>query len=129
MTMRKKTKNTLTAVVIVLVVGGGIWFLATRPRTPGRLDAFAQCIKDSGTIFYGAFWCPHCQNEKALFGNSADLLPYVECSMPDGQSQTPICIQKNIESYPTFEFKDGSRLTGEVSLEDLAQKTGCKLPQ
>lgn len=91
-------------------------------------DNFAFCLGDNGVKFYGAFWCPHCQNQKAMFGNSANLLPYTECSTPDGKGQTQICIDQQIKSYPTWEFKDGSRLSGEVSLQGLAQKSGCSLP-
>ncbi len=93
-----------------------------------KYDAFAQCIKDSGATFYGAFWCTHCQAQKKLFGSSAKLLPYVECSSLDGRSQLPVCTEKNIEGYPTWEFADGSRLGGEVSLDVLSEKTLCPLP-
>ena len=94
----------------------------------GKLDGFAQCLKDKGTVFYGAFWCPHCQDQKAEFGSSAKSLPYIECSNPDN-SQTQICIDNKIEGYPTWVFKDGSRVTGKQSFETLAQKTGCALPK
>ena len=99
------------------------------PTIPGKYDAFTQCIKDKGAVFYGAFWCPHCQATKKLFGSSQKLLPYVECSTPNGQAMIQQCIDKKIEGYPTWEFADGSRLTGEVALEKLAEKTSCELPQ
>jgi thiol-disulfide isomerase/thioredoxin len=97
-------------------------------RKPGILDGFAQCIKNSGATFYGAFWCPHCKAQKEAFGSSVKYLPYVECSLPDGNGQTTICQNKKIEGYPTWEFTDGSRLTGEVALDKLAEKTKCQLP-
>lgn len=127
--MSKKTKSTLLILggIAIVIVGLLVW-AGVASSGPGKLDAFAQCIKDQGTVFYGAFWCPHCQNEKALFGKSAQFLPYVECSNPDGQTQTEVCTQKNIQGYPTWEFRDGTRLSGEVSLSNLADKTGCKLP-
>ena len=62
------------------------------------------------------------------FGSSKDLLPYVECSTPDGNEQVQICKDKKIEGYPTWEFADGSRLPGELSLQTLSEKTGCELP-
>jgi hypothetical protein len=40
-----------------------------------------------------------------------------------------ICKDKKIESYPTWEFADGSRLNGEITLQQLADKTSCLLPQ
>ncbi|HTE48627.1 MAG TPA: hypothetical protein VK675_01840 [Candidatus Paceibacterota bacterium] len=104
----------------------------TQPSGPGKYDEFATCLKDKGALFYGAFWCPHCQAQKKLFGSSAHLLPYVECSTANGQGQTQVCIDKKIESYPTWILADGTRLPIEnsagVTLETLAAKTSCELP-
>lgn len=110
--------------IVVLFVGGS-FFLSSRP---GVYDGFAQCLKDKGVTFYGAFWCPHCQSQKALFGRSVSLLPYVECSTPDGKDQLQQCKDKQIQSYPTWEFADGSRVNGELTLQQLAEKTQCPLP-
>lgn len=93
--------------------------------TPGNSDALAQCIADSGATFYGAFWCPHCQAQKQAFGKSERLLPYVECSTPDGQGQLQVCTDAGIKSYPTWEFPGGERLSGEVEISVLAEKTNC----
>ena len=124
----KQKSALIISLGIIFIIIGGIWFLSDfRDVAPGRMDGFVACLKDKGAVFYGAFWCPHCQNQKAMFGSSKNLLPYTECSEPDGQSQTPVCRDKKIESYPTWEFKDGSRLTGEIALETLAEKTGCVL--
>ena len=95
---------------------------------PSKLDGFAQCLKNSGAEFYGAFWCPHCQEQKALFGSSKTYLPYIECSNPDN-TQAQICKDKKIESYPTWIFKDGSQVSGKMELQVLADKTQCILPQ
>ena len=62
-----------------------------------------------------------------MFGKSDKYLPYIECSTADGKGQLPICNEQNISGYPTWEFADGSRETGELSLAHLAQKTGCPL--
>ena len=98
------------------------------PEGPGKYDEFASCLGEKGAVFYGAFWCPHCQATKKLFGSSAKLLPYVECSTADGAGQLQICKDKNVTGYPTWEFADGSRLNGELTLEQLAEKTSCALP-
>ena len=119
------------AVLVILI--GGITF-ALSNRGPGKLDSFAQCLKDSGTVYYGAFWCPHCQATNKLFGKSKKLLPYVECSTPDGKGQTQICKDKNITGYPTWVFPATSTtatsaiLTGERTLAELAAASGCVLP-
>lgn len=114
--------------VLIAIIGGVILLFKSTPPPSGKYDSFAQCLKDNGAIFYGAYWCPHCQNQKAMFGNSARLLPYVECSLPDASGQTQVCIANNIQSYPTWVFKDGSRLSGEIPFATLSQKTGCVLP-
>ena len=116
------------ALILIIVVGVGMSFLANRGS--GKYDQFTTCLKDKGVIFYGAYWCPHCQATKRLFGKSASLLPYVECSTPDGQNQTQICKDKHIEAYPTWTFPNSTTtLTGEHTLQELSGASGCQLPQ
>lgn len=115
----------MTVVAVALFIG----YYFYQSVTPGQYDEFAQCLGEKDTTFYGAFWCPHCQEQEDLFGKSEKYLPYVECSTPNGQGQLQVCVDAGIGSYPTWEFADGSRLNGVVSLEVLAEKTGCELPQ
>jgi len=135
-------KHIIIGVVgLLLVVGVGLYATSggeggisgtentpTVSATSSPVAAFAQCLKDSGAVFYGAFWCPHCKTQKALFGEAVSLLPYVECSTADSRGQMPICIAKKIQGYPTWEFADGSRISGEQSFAQLAEKSGCALP-
>ena len=129
--MKIKQQTIFFSIIVLLVLGAIATFIIQDrgPSVPGKYDAFATCIKDEGAVFYGAFWCEHCQAQKKLFGNSEKLLPYVECSTPDGQGQTQICKDKKIEGYPTWIFKDGSILTGQLPLSTLAEKTSCVLPE
>ncbi len=122
-------KNILVVLGLIVVVSLGYWVYDK--QKPGQLDIFAQCLGEKSAKFYGAFWCPHCQAQKALFGNSKDKLPYVECSTPDGQGQTEECKNKNITGYPTWEFAVGTSTemsSGEKTLKELSEKTGCQLP-
>jgi len=114
---------------IALGIAIVIAFLVLQSGQPGQYDAFAKCLKDKDAVFYGAFWCPHCQNQKNMFGKSSKYLPYVECSTPDSRGQLKVCSDADIQGYPTWVFADASRESGEVSLEKLAEKTGCALPQ
>ncbi|NVN96776.1 hypothetical protein HXX01_00825 [Candidatus Nomurabacteria bacterium] len=116
------------SVAVILIVGGLGLFMNRDSFKPSKLEPFAQCLKASGAEFYGAFWCPHCQEQKKEFGSAAKSLPYIECSNAD-QTQTQICKDKKIESYPTWIFKDGSIVTGKMELTSLADKTQCVLPQ
>ncbi len=135
--MENQKLNVVFIIIFVLILGGVLTFVSKRGGDAsgvpdGKYDTFAQCLKDKGATFYGAFWCPHCQAQKKLFGSAYKLLNYVECSTADGNGQTQICKDKKIASYPTWELKDGTRLPVEnsagVTLETLAQKTSCELP-
>ena len=122
-------KNKLIWLLILVLVVGGILWLVKAPGRSGKLDAFASCIKESGATYYGAFWCPNCKNQEALFGRSASLLPRVECSTPDGRGQLQVCKDASITGYPTWQFSDGTRETGTLSLERLSAATSCPLPE
>lgn len=89
----------------------------------GKYAAFADCLTNSGAIFYGTEWCPHCKAQKALFGDALAQVNYVDCD-----AERDLCTKANIESYPTWVFGDGSRQSGTQPLETLAKKTGCELP-
>lgn len=123
--MSKETKVFFGIIIGIIIIIGGA--LIINAKTPGKYDDFAQCINDSGAKFYGAYWCPHCQTQKSLFGKSVKKLPYVECALSQDK-QTQICIDQKIESYPTWEFSDGSRVTGELTFAELAEKTSCAVP-
>lgn len=112
-------------ILAVIIIGLSASFFVS--SKPGVHDSLAQCIKKQGVVFYGAYWCPHCQRTKGLFGSSAKYLPYVECSTPDGQGQTQICAGKKITSYPTWIRPDGSTLGGEHTIEEWAAFSGCML--
>ncbi len=125
--MTKNTKGIVLtiAITLVLFIGAALLFRGsgTTASTVAQ-DQLAQCMAESGAKFYGAFWCPHCQDQKAAFGNT-EYLPYVECSTPDGQGQTEECMNAGIQSYPTWEFGNGQRVTGNIALASLAEITGC----
>jgi len=121
--MKGNTKYYIVAAVLI-IVALFVWYYAQ----PSKYNDFAQCLADQEATFYGAFWCPHCEDQKRLFGRSEGLLPYVECSTPNRQDQTQVCKDAEITSYPTWEFADGEREDGVVTLKDLAEKTGCVLP-
>lgn len=126
--MQKTTKFIIFSLAVIVIIGGLGAYFSLKPQAPSKLDGFAQCLKTSGAEFYGAFWCPHCQAQKKLFGSSEPYLPYIECSKPDN-TQTQICTDKKITGYPTWIFKDGTQLSGEQTLQTLADKTQCSLPK
>ncbi len=126
--MNKKTILIVVAVLAVVLIGIVALVGQKRESAPGKYDQFAQCLTEKGMKFYGAFWCPHCQAMKKLFGNSTKYLNYIECSNTDG-SQNQKCQDAKIDSYPTWEFTDGSRLISEQPLSALGEKAGCPLTE
>lgn len=123
--MSKKTLYIILGSIVGIVF---IYAVVKANTGPGQYDEFASCLTEKGVKMYGAYWCPHCQNQKKTFGKSFKKATYIECAIPGNQrGQTQECIDAKIESYPTWEFPDKSRVTGEMSLEALAEKSGCSL--
>ncbi len=81
----------------------------------------AKHLTGSGAKMYGAFWCPHCKEQKQLFGSAASLIPYVECATDKANqfAASALCQSKNIQSYPTWEINNqlypGVKQLGELS--------------
>ncbi len=126
-----KTTYVYIGLVVLIIVGLIVVRNTSSSVEENRVtkyDSFAQCITDAGAKFYGAYWCPHCKDQKELFDNSAKI-PYIECSTPNGQGQLPICIDAGITGYPTWVYGDGSIENGNQTLEQIAEKTACELPQ
>ncbi len=117
-----------TIVLVILPIAIYSLFSGGKER-PLQNDQFAQCLTERGAKMYGAFWCSHCLSQKEMFGKSFEKVDYTECSTPDGIGQKEACQEAKVNGYPTWEFADGTRLEGEVSLESLAEKTGCTLTQ
>jgi hypothetical protein len=95
-----------------------------------KLDDFARCLGQKKAVMYGAFYCDHCKEQKDRFGESAQYLPYVECVEKGTRKITEQCKALGIRRTPTWIFEQsGERVDGKVlSLQELSQKTGCRLP-
>jgi uncharacterized membrane protein/glutaredoxin len=91
--------------------------------TPDRLSALADYLRQSGAVFYGAYWCPHCQAQKQMFGAAASKLPYVECDPRGTNAQPAACQAVGVQAYPTWVI-NGQKVEGEVSPSDLARLSG-----
>lgn len=127
--MKKLSSSWILYGAAVLVVVGLIGFAISKQSVPTdpKIDAFAQCLTDHGVKMYGAWWCPHCKAQKEQFGNSFSKIRYVECSEPGSNDMNQICKDAKIEGYPTWEFQDKTRVSGEQKLEDIGKKAECPL--
>ncbi len=116
----------LIIILILLGITAVLGALFVYPRSPypqGALDGFAQCLARKGAVMYGAYWCSHCQNEKAAFGSSFKYVNYVECT-----EKIAACESANVRGYPTWTFPDGRHFEGEQGLQKLSEESGCPLP-
>ncbi len=114
-------------VLLVVILGVGFFFYN---RSQHQYDAFARCLGDRGVKMYGAWWCPHCAEQKAEFRASKKYLPYIECGVPgDVKGKNPVCVDEGIHRFPTWQFPPtGEREERVMSLEALSDRTGCPLP-
>jgi uncharacterized membrane protein len=97
--------------------------------TPGQptgsdyATGLARHLSQSGVVMYGAYWCPHCRDQKAMFGPAASLLPYVECDPRGAHAQPDTCRARGVRVYPTWDFH-GRLEEGVLTLDELAQRSG-----
>jgi uncharacterized membrane protein len=105
--------------------GPGMPIPVTSASTPGTI-ALADHLTATGAVMYSAYWCPHCHDQKQLFGKEATArLKIIECA-PDGRnSQAALCASKNIQGFPTWEIK-GQLDSGQKTLAQLAALSGYK---
>lgn len=118
-----KHKKILIPVIIfgAILIGLLFMFLANRPTGPGAYDAFAQCLTDKGVVMHGTEWCPHCQNQKKMFGASFQYINYVDCDKSAGT-----CNAAGVEGYPTWTI-NGTNYPGEQTFYTLSRYSGCEI--
>ncbi len=114
---------------VIVVVLGGLYYWVYREHQH-KYDDFARCLSRKGVKMYGAYWCPHCSEQKALFDKSFEYAPYVECGVPGTTAKlSEACADAAIKHFPTWQFPPvGERVEGVVPLQDLSFRTGCPLP-
>lgn len=127
MKMKKSTIIIVTIAVLAILAGIGYWRWTGRAVAPqANYDNFAKCLTEKGVAMYGAYWCSHCQNQKKMFGDSWQYVNYVECN-PEGKNANPqLCIQNNIQGYPTW-IVNGKIYTGEKTIQELSSLSECQL--
>lgn len=124
----QKQKRFLLYVVILILLAGS--FYAGRYYKNHKYDSFAKCLASKGAKMYGLYWCPHCADQKRMFGDAFHYVPYVECAVgpPGSGRMTPVCQAAGVKLFPSWQFGADAPKEGVLSLEDLSAKTGCSLP-
>ena len=98
-------------------------FIVTSESTKESVE-LAKYLKVKGVVKYSAYWCPNCLNQGELFGKQAyKELNVVECARDGKKSQTQLCIDKNIQGFPSWEI-NGKIILGVLTLEELSTLTG-----
>jgi len=120
-----KGKNALICGGIVLLFVGA--FLAGRYHKNHKYDSFAQCLASKQAKMYGLYWCPHCLDQKAMFGDSFHYVPYVECAIRGSKELAPECKVAGVHLFPSWQFGMDRPKEGVLSLQALSDKTGCSL--
>jgi hypothetical protein len=121
----KKIRNWI---IFIVILGLIVFWISSFATVTGNYNTFAECLTEKGAKMYGAYWCPHCLDQKGLFGSkSFKKVNYIECSLPNRAGQTEECNRAGIQSYPTWEFEGGERIGGVIQLTQLSEKTGCPL--
>lgn len=92
--------------------------------SPPEAIGLADHLSRIGAVMYTAYWCPHCHEQKELFGKEATTkLTLVECAADGQNSQKALCDSKNIEGFPSWEI-NGKLDSGVKSLAELGQLSG-----
>ena len=106
-----------TAATVVVALGA---FAVSPEGATAYQIALARHLTATKATMYGAYWCPHCQEQKDLFSSAGSLLPYVECDAKGSGGRPDLCTQADVKSFPTWVIGD-QRLEGVQSLDALAR--------
>ncbi|MGD1856205.1 MAG: glutaredoxin family protein [Leptolyngbyaceae cyanobacterium] len=90
---------------------------------PSYEAQLATYLSNSEAKMYGAYWCPHCARQKHLFGEAAQLIPYVECDPRGANAKVEFCNTVGISAYPTWQI-NGEFYLGTQPLKRLAILSG-----
>lgn len=132
------TVTAATAIFFVSVTGGPVTTASSDPylafdetdggpRRPPAIIAdstdrslqIARELKTMDSRMFGAYWCPHCFDQKETLGQEAfTIVDYIECGENGYNAQPKLCNSKKLPGYPTWEIA-GQLYPGEKTLDDL----------
>ena len=110
-------------IAVVLVAYAAFWYY-----TNHRYDGFAKCLASKQAKMYGLYWCPHCAEQKEMFGKAFQYVPYVECAIKDSHDLAPACTAAKVKLFPSWQFGTNPPVEGVFPMQELSDKTGCSLP-
>ncbi|MBE9056022.1 vitamin K epoxide reductase family protein [Sphaerospermopsis sp. LEGE 08334] len=106
------------------------WEITT---TSGESEiALAEHLVKVGAKEYVAYWCPHCHEQKLLFGKEAYKIINdniaVECAADSPKGKPALCQAAKIQGFPSWVI-NGQIYGGVQNLNELAKITGYTGPQ
>ncbi len=130
-------------VAFIVLIGGLTWSNHIDPARANQISAnsekiapiittkssleqinFAKFLSQSKVVMYSAYWCPHCHDQKQLFGKEAsNQLTIIECAKDGKNNQYELCKEKGIEGFPSWEI-DNKIYSGTKPLKEIAILTG-----
>ncbi len=90
------------AAAILAPLGAAFVFAMPAGGGAGFEGALARHLREKGAVMYGAHWCPHCADQKALFGDAAKDIPYVECAADTVNGRPDLCEKAGVKVFPTW---------------------------
>ena len=82
---------------------------------------FAKFLTEKGVVMYSAYWCPHCNDQKELFGEKASKeLNIIECAQDGKNNKFNLCRRKEISGFPAWEI-DNKIFLGMKTLQELSE--------
>jgi len=96
------------------------------PAASVQPEQLAKCLTAKGVRMYGAYWCPHCADQKKLFADAFQYIKYTECAAGGPNADPAACDKAGVESYPTWTIPGGKTISGTQPLADLAKWANCQ---
>ena len=119
--MRKEKLITISVVVLILLVAGGVIFFKntsfTVKDTPS--EEVARYIGEH-SVLYVLPTCSHCKDQEDLFGVNVKYLNIIDCSNIENRQK---CIDAGIINVPTW-IINGEKYVGKKTIEELKELTG-----
>jgi uncharacterized membrane protein len=106
----------------------GVGWEITSTSSESEIE-LAKHLTKIGAKEYVAWWCPHCHEQKQLFGKEAyKEINKIDCD-PQGKDANPdLCKAAKIPGFPTWEIK-GKQYPNVQSLQKLADISGYQGPR
>ena len=119
----RRSSTWLWIMAALVLAYAAIWY-----HTNHRYDEFAKCLASKQAKMYGLYWCPHCADQKAMFGKAFQYVPYVECAVKGSRDLVPACAAVGVKLFPAWQFGTNPPIEGVFPMQELSDKTGCSLP-